>query len=99
MARFKFTNKAIQDLSDIWEYTIEIWSEKQAEKYYNLIIDSCAELAKNHQQGKAYFEIYPELFGYNVSKHIIFYRLIDKSTIEITRILHEKMDIKTKLTV
>lgn len=98
MARFKFTNKAIQDLSDIWEYTIEIWSEKQAEKYYNLIIDSCAELTKNPKQGKTYFEIYPELFGYNVSKHIIFYRLIDRSTIEITRILHERMDIKTKLT-
>lgn len=96
MAKFNFTKKAIEDLSGIWEYTIETWSEKQADKYYNLLIDGCSELAKNPKLGKSYFEIHPELFGKLTSKHIIFYRKIDKSTIEITRILHEQMDIKNK---
>ena len=96
MAKFKFTNKAIEDLSEIWEYTIETWSEKQADKYYKLIIDTCSELAKNPESGKAYADIYPELFGQIVSKHIIFYRVIDKTSIEITRILHERMDLKSK---
>ncbi|OFY91047.1 MAG: plasmid stabilization protein [Bacteroidetes bacterium RIFCSPLOWO2_12_FULL_31_6] len=97
MAKFKFTNSAVKDLSDIWEYTTKFWSEKQAEKYYRLIIQDCTELAKNPQTGKDYSEIYPKLLGQKTSRHIIFYRLIDKSTIEITRILHERMDLKNRL--
>ena len=97
MAKYKFTNKAIQDLSDIWSYTAENWSEKQADKYYRRIIESCTTLAKNPQQGKTYFEVYPELFGQRTSKHLIFYRLIDPTTIEIIRILHERMDLKNQL--
>lgn len=97
MANCSFTSKAIQDLTEIWEYTIETWSEKQADKYYNLIIDSCTELSKNPKLGKEYDEIHPELFGKLSSKHIIFYRVLDESTIEITRILHEQMDVKNRL--
>lgn len=29
------------------EYTIEKWSEHQADIYYNLLIDSCQEIANN----------------------------------------------------
>lgn len=97
MAKLKFTKSAVNDLSDIWEYTLKSWSEKQAEKYYRLIIETCAELAKKPQTRKDYSEIYPKLFGQKTSKHIIFYRFIDESTIEITRILHERMDLKNRL--
>ena len=38
MAEYKLTNKAVEDLNDIWEYTIEKWSEEQADKYYNLLL-------------------------------------------------------------
>lgn len=98
MAKFRFTKKAIEDLSGIWEYTLGTWSEKQADKYYKLLIEACNELAKNPKLGKHYSEIHPELLGKPVSKHVIFYRKIDKSTIEITRILHEQMDLKNKIT-
>ncbi len=97
MATFKFTNKAIHDLSDIWNYTSENWSEKQADKYYHLLINYCVFLSKNPQQGKTYFDIQIGVFGIKASKHIIFYRIIDHSSIEITRILHERMDLKNQL--
>lgn len=97
MAQLKFTKSAVKDLSDIWDYTLKSWSEKQAEKYYRLIIETCSELAKNPQTGKDYADIYPKLQGIKTTKHIIFYRLIDESTIEITRILHERMDLKNRL--
>lgn len=35
MAKYHLTNKATADLLDIWNYTTETWSEKQAEKHYN----------------------------------------------------------------
>lgn len=97
MAKFKLTNNAVNDLSDIWNYTCDAWSESQADKYYKLIINACASIAKKPQQGKVYEEIYPDLQGKKASKHIIFYRIMEDKTIKITRILHERMDLKNKL--
>jgi toxin ParE1/3/4 len=97
MAKFKLTNNAVKDLSDIWHYTVETWSESQADKYYRLLLNACSSIAKKPQIGKVYEEIYPELKGKRTSKHIIFYRVMDDQSIEITRILHERMDLKNKL--
>ena len=35
MAKYLITNKAVEDLSKIWEYTFDNWSEDQADKYYS----------------------------------------------------------------
>ena len=51
MAKFHFTNKALEDLIEIWEYTLKKWSENQAEKYYNLIMATCLDLANNPNLG------------------------------------------------
>lgn len=97
MAKFKITNNAVKDLFDIWNNTVETWSESQADRYYKLLINACSTIAKKSQIGKIYPEIYPDLKGKLTSKHIIFYREMDDQTIEITRILHERMDLKNKL--
>lgn len=97
MAKFRFTNNAVNDLTRIWDYTIEIWSEKQAEKYYRIIIGACTKISEKPQIGKEYNEIFPELKGKKVSMHIIFYREMEDQSVEIIRILHEKMDLKSKL--
>ncbi len=97
MAKFKLTNNAVKDLSDIWNYTFETWSESQADKYFKLLLNACSAIAKNPQIGNTYEEIYPDLKGKKTSKHIIFYRLMKDNSIEIIRILHERMDLKNKL--
>ena len=97
MAKFKITNNAVKELFDIWSYTVETWSESQADKYYKLIISACSIIAKKPEIGKAYPEIYKDLRGKLTSKHIIFYRILEDQTIEITRILHERMDFKHKM--
>ena len=45
MAKYQFTREALNDLTEIWDYTVKEWSENQAEKYYNLVIASCIDLA------------------------------------------------------
>ncbi|MEX2485646.1 MAG: type II toxin-antitoxin system RelE/ParE family toxin [Brumimicrobium sp.] len=97
MAKFKFTNSAVKDLSDIWNYTVETWSENQADKYYKILLKACSAIAKKPELGKVYEEIYPELKGEKASKHIIFYRVMEDQSIEITRILHERIGLKNKL--
>jgi len=54
MAKYELTNKAVEDLTGIWEYTIEKWSEQQADKYFNLLMDSCQVIANNPELGKNY---------------------------------------------
>ena len=97
MAKFSFTNRALDDLIEIWDYTVEKWSENQAEKYYNLIIASCMDLANNPQLGKSYNIVSQNLLGYKCGEHIIFFQEIVKNEIEIARVLHGMMDLKSKI--
>ena len=38
MASYLLTNKAVEDLTEIWHYTYYKWSEKQADKYYKMLL-------------------------------------------------------------
>jgi toxin ParE1/3/4 len=96
MAKFFLTNKAVEDLVDIWYYTIEIWSTRQAERYYNLLIDACQELANKPVNGKKYDSIEKHILGFKVGQHIIFYQIVSSDEIEVVRILHGMMDLKSK---
>ncbi len=97
MAKYHLTNKAVEDLADIWNYTFEEWSEKQANNYYALLLDLCRELAENAGRGKKYDIIAQALLGHRSNEHIIFYKVISIKEIEVVRILHGRMDLKTKL--
>ena len=98
MAEYKLTNKAVAELSKIWEYTFELWSEKQADKYYDGLISNCEEIAENPDLGKNYEGISKQLLGIKSNRHIIFYRTLNENYVEITRILHERMDLKKRIT-
>ena len=97
MAKVILRQEAIDDLNDIWVYTIDEWSEKQADKYYTAIEFACAQIGKNPELGKEYDGISKNLLGFRAGKHIIFYQIISKDRIEVVRILHERMDLKTRL--
>jgi toxin ParE1/3/4 len=97
MSNYKLTNKAVEDLEKIWDYTFERWSEQQADKYYALLIDSCHIIGENPSIGKNYFGVTTELFGLKTNRHIIFYRKLTDKPIEITRILHERMDLLNRI--
>jgi len=97
MAKYFLTKKAIEDLSAIWDYTFEVWSEKQADKYYLELIENCKELSENQNFGKIYDEISPEILGYKSGQHLIFYRILNENEIEIARILHSRMDLKNRM--
>ena len=97
MAKYFLTNKAVEDLSKIWDYTYEAWSEDQADKYYELLIDSCKEISENPKIGKNYDEIDKNMLGYRTNHHIILYRVIAPNEIEVLRILHGRMDLKNRI--
>ena len=58
MAKYFLTKKAVEDLSSIWIYTFESWSEGQADKYYQLLVDSF-EFGLKPVAGRGRSDIYP----------------------------------------
>ncbi|MEP6677240.1 MAG: type II toxin-antitoxin system RelE/ParE family toxin [Ferruginibacter sp.] len=97
MSKYVLTNKAVKDLAIIWNYTFDTWPEKQADKYYNDILKHCESLSKNPDQGKKYSTLIQDLRGSKINKHIVFFRKTETNFIEIVRILHEQMDLKSNL--
>lgn len=97
MPEFVLSNRAVNDLAEIWEYTFETWSEKQADRYYTEILHKCSTLSKDPEIGKEYLDIVEGLRGARIHKHIIFYLLLDDNEIRIERILHEQMDLSERL--
>lgn len=93
---YVISKKAISDLEGIWSYTMKKWSVEQADRYYNLIIDEINFICKRIDSGKS---MNPIRSGYRASKvksHLIFYRIVE-GTVEIIRILQERMDIENRL--
>jgi toxin ParE1/3/4 len=97
MAKYRLTNKAVDDLTQIWNYTFNKWSEKQAETYYRMLLENCKEIAHNPSLGKTYSEVIKNILGFKVGRHVIFYRRIEENEIEIIRIVHEQMDLKNRI--
>jgi toxin ParE1/3/4 len=97
MAKVILRQEAIDDLNNIWDFTFEEWSEKQADKYYATIKFACAQIGKNPELGREYNGISNNLLGLRTGKHIIFYQIIADDEIEVIRILHERMDLKNRI--
>ena len=97
MANYVLTNEAIRDLRNIWNYTFETWSERQADIYYSMLIKHFQLIANNPSLGKNYNNISPHLFVLKAKRHIIFYRRPINESIQIIRILHQRMDLKKRV--
>lgn len=93
---FVISKKAITDLEGIWLYTVDKWSTDQANRYYNLIIDEINFICNNSNAGKPMEHIRKNYRASKVKSHLIFYRIFN-NTVEIIRILHEQMDIDSRL--
>ena len=93
---FVIAKKAVIDLEEIWLYTVEKWSVEQADRYYKLIFDEIDYICKNIDTGKSMEHVRKGYRASKVKSHLIFYRVLN-NTIEVIRILHERMDIENRL--
>jgi len=95
--KYRISSKAQSDLINIWEFTFDNWSIDQADRYYNLIIDKIKDICKKPDLGRNYNHVRKDYWGINVKSHIIFYKIGDVGIIEIIRILHQRMDLLSRL--
>lgn len=90
--------RSLPRLENIWLYTFENWSKTQADNYIKLIISEIERLAENLKSRENYETIKKGYFRSRIKSHFIFYKNNSKiKKIEIIRILHQRMDVDTRL--
>ena len=98
MAEYILSKKAQEDLRSIWDYSVETWSEKQADVYYQNIILAFDNIASNPTSvGRSYEDVKTQYRGLHCGRHIVFYRILKNGNVRIIRILHERMDFNRHL--
>ena len=96
--KYKISKDASHDLENIWLYTFENWSVEQADRYFNLIMNEIEFITQNPDSGNDFSAVRRGYFRSKIKSHYIFYRIDHKNKIlEIIRILHERMDIESRL--
>ena len=93
---FELSDLAKLDLEDIWIYTMKKWSVAQANKFYELIMDEIKAISKNSELGKSIQRIKKLHRLRRIKSHLIIYK-VDNDKVYIDRILHQRMDIKSRL--
>ena len=97
MSQYVISEKAVEDINNIWIYTAENWSVAQADRYYNLIFDEIEYIANNFDMARDFGKIRKSYKCSKVKSHLIFFKKNKMNEIEVVRVLHERMDIEIRL--
>ena len=97
MSAYIINEKALEDINNIWIYTAENWSVEQADRYYNLIFDEIEYIVGNFEMARDFGKIRKSYRYSKVKSHLIFFKKDKNNEIEVVRVLHERMDIASRL--
>jgi len=79
------------DLDDIWDYSVEDWGERQAERYIRMIQDTITGLTVGMQLSQSAELVRPGYRKVLVGTHVLFFTE-DDQVVDVIRILHQRMD-------
>lgn len=94
MGSFQLTNKAKRDLKSIAAHTQKKWGKEQRRIYLRQFDEAFHVLSGTPGLGIACDYIRAGYRKFPVVSHIVFYRLLSESHIEIVRVLHKRMDVR-----
>jgi toxin ParE1/3/4 len=91
-AEYRLRPRALSDVDELWDFTVETWSEAQAVRYVTALHDDLQMLAEQPGLGRTRDDLSEGLRGFVYSRHVIFYRSTEWG-IDVVRILHVNRDI------
>ena len=91
--KLELTTEALDDFTDIIQYTIEVWGEKQALLYKDKIDNGFQIIIANPEIGLERSDLLPNYRAFSIEHHFVVYRL-KENIITVIRILHKKMNIQ-----
>jgi toxin ParE1/3/4 len=99
MKSFTVTRKARADIKSISIYTQKRWGKGQRKLYAKQFDEAFHMLAENPEVGKDCDYIKSGYKKFPHASHVIFFRSVSNEGIEIVRILHKRMDARSRLTI
>ena len=91
MSRVVYTVAAEHDLAEIADYTREHWGEVQCMKYLELLEQTCERIIPENLVHTRPVPKRAQLRRWRCERHVIYLRVLRSGTIEIVRVLHERM--------
>lgn len=96
MADYELSNKADEDLTDIYIFSYRRFGEVQADAYLFSLEESFSLLAQQPSLGRKIDHIRPGYFRHEHASHSVFYKR-KKSGVKIMRVLHRGLDTERHL--
>ena len=97
MSRYLLSPAAQADLEEVWDYTAERWDVDQAEEYLRGLQHAIERAAANPRVGRGCDEIRPGYRQLAAASHTLYYRLSADGTVDVVRVLHQRMDVDRHL--
>jgi toxin ParE1/3/4 len=97
VSRYLLSPAAQADLEEIWDYTAERWDVDQADEYLRGLQHAIERAAANPRVGHSCDEIRSGYRKLAAGSHTLYYRLSTDGTVDIVRILHQRMDVDRHL--
>jgi toxin ParE1/3/4 len=97
VSRYLLSPAAQADLEEIWDYTAERWDVDQAEEYLRGLQHPIERAAANPRVGRSCDEIRPGYRQLAAGSHTLYYRLSADGTVDVVRVLHQRMDVDRHL--
>lgn len=91
MRQNRLTPAAVADLSSIWDFTEGRWDSRQAEIDVSEVRAAIERISADPERGRACDEIRDGYRRYSIGSHRIYY-LTDAPTVDVIRILHQRVD-------
>ena len=91
------TPRAAANVEDIWNYSVQRWGARQAERYVKAIGEACEGLGRGTRFSQDASAVRAGYRSANVGSHVIFFRSDANGPITIVRVLHQSMDVDRHL--
>ena len=97
MLPYEITVPAEEDLKEIARYTLKQWSKKQSLHYAGLLEKCFRDIAAGTTPSRSFSERYPQIRVRKCEHYYIFYIHPENKPPCIIAVLHERMDMLTRL--
>lgn len=97
MPLYELTSQAESEIRDIIRYTFEQHGKKQALRYKNALQERFCAIAERAVHARPLSERYSQILVTRCEHHYIFYIHPEGKTPRIIALLHERMDMLTRL--
>src|SRR5438105_1911650 len=103
--KLRFSREVAQEITSVLAYALEHFGAQKLEQYKRLIRRALKEISAHadHPPAKCFRDVYPQVWTLHIShgrqkaRHLLVYHIMDREFVEVTRFLHDSMDLQQHL--